>query len=104
MATVAGTGAGVGLIDQPRLPDEEVWLTLDTPEEVAEAISSMRVRGAPAIGAAAAMGLALAAIQGRDVNEVAELLTATRPTAINLAWAVQRVLAAVAREGRAAAG
>src|SRR5439155_7202606 len=68
----------------------------------AEAITSMRVRGAPAIGAAAAMGLALAVSSGRDVDEVAAMLTATRPTAVNLEWAIHRV-AGAARSGGATA-
>ena len=102
MATVAWTGGGIRIIDQSRLPDEEVWLVLRSAEEVAEAITSMRVRGAPAIGAAAAMGLALAVSSGRDVDEVAAMLTATRPTAVNLEWAIHRV-AGAARSGGATA-
>jgi methylthioribose-1-phosphate isomerase len=86
--------SGLRLLDQTRLPAEEVWLTLDRPNQVAEAIRSMRVRGAPAIGVAAAYGLALAAKAGADLREPARELAATRPTAVNLSWALQRCLSA----------
>lgn len=89
------------LIDQRLLPKETVYLELKDHGEVAEAIRAMVVRGAPAIGAAAAYGLALAAnaseaSDGRqlmqDVQEAAEVLRASRPTAVNLFWAIERVL------------
>lgn len=87
---------GVEIIDQTRLPHEFVTRVLSTPEEAAEAIAVMRVRGAPLIGATAAYGLALAA--HRDASDAAlkaaaDLLVATRPTAVNLKWAVDRVMA-----------
>lgn len=107
--TISWHGDRVSLIDQTRLPDEEAWLELHTPEEVAEAITSMRVRGAPAIGAAGAMGVALAAIRSMadsseellgELEDTAAHLVATRPTAVNLAWAVGRAMAAArAAEG-----
>ncbi len=89
----------VVLIDQTLLPAREVYLTLKQPEEVAEAITRMRIRGAPAIGVAAAMGVALAVdAAGADlaeaiaaVDKAGDLLAATRPTAVNLFWAIQRM-------------
>ena len=85
----------VEIIDQTRLPHEFVWRRLATPEDAAEAIAVMRVRGAPLIGATAAYGMALAA--GRDATDnglaqMGEFLVATRPTAVNLRWAVERML------------
>lgn len=89
------------LLDQRRLPAETVYLELRDPQAVAEAIRSMTVRGAPAIGAAAAYGLALAALNSTaaqtddligEVEKAAELLRASRPTAVNLFWAIQRVM------------
>jgi|SRR5579864_4849400 len=81
------------LLDQTRLPLETVFVRCQQVEDVAEAIRSMRVRGAPAIGVAAAYGLAIAAHTSRDLVEAASLLRATRPTAVNLQWAIERVLA-----------
>ena len=78
------------VLDQRLLPDEEQWVRCRTSEDVAECIRSMAVRGAPAIGLAAAYGVALAAHGGEDVNAAAELLRGTRPTAVNLAWAVDQ--------------
>jgi methylthioribose-1-phosphate isomerase len=78
------------VLDQRRLPDEERWLRCRTPGDVAECIGSMAVRGAPAIGLAAAYGVALAERCGRDVEAAAELLRGARPTAANLAWAVDQ--------------
>jgi methylthioribose-1-phosphate isomerase len=82
------------LLDQTRLPAEEAWLACTSPEDVANAIRRLAVRGAPAIGVAAAYGLALGVRGGRDPGEVAELLAATRPTAVNLRWALERALGA----------
>jgi methylthioribose-1-phosphate isomerase len=78
----------VVFLDQRRLPDEEVELECRTVAEVAEAIRTLAVRGAPAIGVAAAYGYALAAARGGDLDEAAETLVAARPTAVNLPWAV----------------
>jgi methylthioribose-1-phosphate isomerase len=80
------------ILDQTLLPGEETWIGCDRPEQVADAIARLAVRGAPAIGVAAAYGLALAAPD--RFAEAAELLAATRPTAVNLRWAVDQVLAA----------
>jgi methylthioribose-1-phosphate isomerase len=82
------------VLDQRRLPAEEVWLRCETAGQVADCIRSMAVRGAPAIGLAAAYGMALAAQGGEDANAAAELLRHARPTAVNLAWAVDLALEA----------
>jgi methylthioribose-1-phosphate isomerase len=76
------------VLDQRALPRDERWIRCERPEQVAECIRSMAVRGAPAIGVAAAYGMALAP----DREEAAVLLAATRPTAVNLAWAIERCL------------
>ncbi len=79
------------LLDQRRLPREEVYLPLATAGQVAEAIHDMVVRGAPAIGIAAAYGVALAAAQGEKLEEAYRLLAESRPTAVNLHWALARM-------------
>jgi methylthioribose-1-phosphate isomerase len=79
------------VLDQRALPTEERWLRCSTPAEVADCIRTLAVRGAPAIGIAAGYGLALAP---DDRSSAAELLRATRPTAVNLGWALDQVLAA----------
>jgi methylthioribose-1-phosphate isomerase len=81
-------GDAVVLLDQRRLPAEEVDLVCRSSAEVAEAIRTLAVRGAPSIGVAAAYGLALAAQRGEDLDEAARTLAAARPTAANLAWAL----------------
>jgi methylthioribose-1-phosphate isomerase len=78
----------VVLLDQRRLPLEEIDVECHTSGEVAEAIRSMVVRGAPAIGIAAAYGIALAAAHGEDLEAADRVLRASRPTAVNLAWAL----------------
>src|SRR5580700_6765539 len=89
--TIEWTDAGVVMIDQTRLPREEVFVTCRTYEEVADAIRSMVIRGAPAIGVAAAMGVALGVQEGADFDTVCETLAQTRPTAVNLFWAIERM-------------
>ncbi|MFQ5768872.1 MAG: S-methyl-5-thioribose-1-phosphate isomerase [Acidobacteriota bacterium] len=98
--TLAWKDGAVVLLDQRRLPAEEIYLTLRTPREVADAIRAMAVRGAPAIGVTAAMGLALGAagLAGRSRQEfrqgfedLCEMFAATRPTAVNLFLAIQRM-------------
>ncbi len=84
----------VRLIDQRKLPDELEILDCRSVEELCEAIRTLAVRGAPALGAAGAMGVALAAATGEPVEEAARRLKATRPTAVNLGWGVDRALAA----------
>ncbi|MGH3105309.1 MAG: S-methyl-5-thioribose-1-phosphate isomerase [Gaiellaceae bacterium] len=86
-------GDRVVLLDQRRLPDEEVDLVCRSAAEVAEAIRSMAVRGAPAIGIAAAYGYALAAEGGEDLEQAAAVLAEARPTAVNLAWALEQMRA-----------
>jgi len=84
----------VRLIDQRRLPGAEAWLALATAEEVAQAIRTLAVRGAPAIGVAAAYGLAVEARRGAGeeaLRRAAEGLARARPTAVNLEWAVRRM-------------
>jgi methylthioribose-1-phosphate isomerase len=81
----------VVLLDQRRLPDEEVELECRSAAEVADAIRTLAVRGAPAIGVAAAYGYALAAQLGHDLGEADRVLRASRPTAVNLAWALDRM-------------
>ena len=78
----------VVVLDQRRLPDEEVELRCASSAEVAEAIRALAVRGAPVIGIAAAYGYALAAQRGEDLDAAVEILVASRPTAVNLAWAL----------------
>jgi methylthioribose-1-phosphate isomerase len=81
----------VVLLDQRRLPDAEVELVCHTAADVAEAIRTLAVRGAPAIGVAAAYGLALAALRGDDLQEAEATLAASRPTAVNLFWALEQM-------------
>jgi methylthioribose-1-phosphate isomerase len=84
----------VRILDQRLLPEREEWLALDTAEKVTGAIRSLAVRGAPAIGVAAAYALACEARRGANpgrLREVAELLVRARPTAVNLTWAVRRM-------------
>src|SRR5579871_2006136 len=89
--TIQWTESGVVMIDQRRLPREEVFVTCRSYQEVAEAIRNMTIRGAPAIGVAAAMGIALGARQGADFETVCATLAGTRPTAVNLFWAIERM-------------
>jgi methylthioribose-1-phosphate isomerase len=92
--TIQWTEAGVVMIDQTRLPREEVYVTCTNHLEVAEAIRSMIIRGAPAIGVAAAMGIALGmqnAVSTGEFNDICETIRRTRPTAVNLFWAIERM-------------
>jgi len=89
--TIQWTDAGVVMIDQTRLPREQVFVTCRDYKEVAEAIRSMVIRGAPAIGVAAAMGVALGVREGADFETVCQTLAQTRPTAVNLFWAIDRM-------------
>src|SRR5436853_1115365 len=94
------TDDGVKMIDQRKLPTVEEYPVFKTYQEVAEAIRSMVVRGAPAIGVAAAMGVALGVRDSsarnaqelrRQFEEITRVLAATRPTAVNLFWALERM-------------
>jgi methylthioribose-1-phosphate isomerase len=89
------------VLDQRLLPDEERWIRCESPEEVAECIRTLAVRGAPAIGIAAAYAMALAGARADDLQAAARMLRGTRPTAVNLGWALDRALAAGARDGEA---
>ena len=79
------------MIDQTRLPVEEKFVTCRTYQQVATAIRDMIIRGAPAIGVAAAMGVALGVLEDAPFDEVCATLAATRPTAVNLFWAIDRM-------------
>lgn len=81
------------MLDQRVLPMREDWIAMSTHEEVAEGIREMAVRGAPAIGVAAGYGMALAAKNGIDRAQAHQLLAASRPTAVNLFWALERISA-----------
>jgi methylthioribose-1-phosphate isomerase len=86
-----GDPARVVLLDQRRLPDAEVELVCGSAAEVADAIATLAIRGAPAIGVAAAYGLALAALRGEDMDAAERVLAASRPTAVNLPWALAQM-------------
>jgi methylthioribose-1-phosphate isomerase len=81
----------VVVLDQRRLPDEELELRCGSAAEVADAIRTLAVRGAPAIGVAAAYGLVLAAERGEDLDTAYEVLVCSRPTAVNLRWALDEL-------------
>ena len=87
-------GNALDLLDQRLLPRNEHWVACRDAHEVAVAIRDMIVRGAPAIGVSAAFGVALAAQRGDDIDAAAAELRASRPTAVNLMWALDRMLAA----------
>src|SRR6202166_861401 len=98
--TLEWTEQGVRFIDQTKLPTEETYLTCKTHEQVADAIRTMVVRGAPAIGVAAAMGIALGVKSSkaenvgdlkREFDAICENMGTTRPTAVNLFWAIARM-------------
>lgn len=93
--TIEWTPEGVVMIDQTRLPRETAYVTCRDYKEVADAIRSMIIRGAPAIGVAAAMGIALGALKAADLDAempvICETLAKTRPTAVNLFWAIDRM-------------
>ena len=103
LTPIAWSDGHLRLLDQTRLPQEEVWLSLTNATQVAEAIRSMRVRGAPAIGVAAAYGLALVAVDSdaragerllEELRDACGELASARPTAVNLSWALERVMTA----------
>jgi methylthioribose-1-phosphate isomerase len=100
-SAVAWSGDAIEIIDQTLLPAEERILRLTTPAEVIDAIQRLAVRGAPAIGVCGALGVVLAARSPERLAEDAAAIAAARPTAVNLSWAVERVLAAI-RAGRSA--
>ncbi len=87
------------LLDQTRLPAQEVWLRYTDFRQAAQAIRTMVVRGAPAIGITAAYAYCLAALSGEDLERAEAVLRASRPTAVNLFWALERMERAAARCG-----
>ena len=98
--TLEWTASGVRFIDQTKLPNEEVYVTCTTHQQVAEVIRNMVVRGAPAIGVAAAMGIALGVKNSKAENidklrqefdSICDMIGKTRPTAVNLFWAISRM-------------
>jgi len=98
--TLEWTPRGVVFIDQTKLPTEEVYVTCTTHQQVAGAIRNMVVRGAPAMGVAAAMGIALGVKNSKAANvadlkkefdQICEIIRQTRPTAVNLFWAIRRM-------------
>ena len=93
------TGKHLELLDQRQLPGAVVLMQLKTWDEVAAAISTMAVRGAPAIGIAAAWAVVLAAQAGDDLTSAIRALRASRPTAVNLGWALNRMESVLASTG-----
>ena len=105
LPTIEWNDDGIVMIDQRKLPGAETYVTCKTPKEVAKAIKTMVIRGAPAIGVAAAMGLALGVRQTKETGttklaaefyRLCETMAATRPTAVNLFWAIERMKRAFA--------
>src|SRR5580658_2626300 len=98
--TLEWTDSGVRFIDQTKLPTEELYVTCKTCEQVADAIRNMIVRGAPAIGVAAAMGIAVGVKNSKsdtvgelkqEFDRCCDLIRKTRPTAVNLFWGIRRM-------------
>lgn len=113
LPTIAWDGDDILMIDQRKLPGREIYVRCRTGNEVAKAITTMVIRGAPAIGVAAAMGLALGARRSTatgtkqfavDFQRLADTLAATRPTAVNLFWAIERMKQALATGVQAGEG
>src|SRR5262250_2882378 len=106
LPTIAREADGVVMIDQRKLPAEEIYVRCETAAEVARAIKTMVIRGAPAIGVAAAMGIALGMRTSKatgtqkfaaEFYKICELMAGTRPTAVNLFWAIDRMKRAFAK-------
>src|SRR5437764_15358746 len=100
LPTIAREGDEVVMVDQRKLPAEEVYVRCKTAAEVARAIKTMVIRGAPAIGVAAAMGIAIGMRRSKATGtqkfaaeffKMSELMAYTRPTAVNLFWAIERM-------------
>ena len=109
LPTIAREADAVVMIDQRKLPAQEIYVRCKTAAEVARAIKTMVIRGAPAIGVAAAMGIALGMRKSTatgtqklaaEFYKVCELMAATRPTAVNLFWAIERMKRAFAAAAR----
>lgn len=112
LPTIAWDNEQIVMIDQRKLPAREVWVRCATATQVAKAITTMVIRGAPAIGVAAAMGIALEARRSRaagtkqfttEFQKTCDLLAATRPTAVNLFWGIERMKQAFASAAAAGA-
>src|SRR3954470_964582 len=110
LPTIAREPDAVVMIDQRKLPAEEVYVRCRTASEVARAIRTMVIRGAPAIGVAAAMGIALGVRKSKSTGtqklaaefyRICEQMAATRPTAVNLFWAIDRMKRAFAAAAKA---
>ena len=110
LPTIAREGDVVVMIDQRKLPAQEIYVRCKTAAEVARAIRTMVIRGAPAIGVAAAMGIALGMRKSKatgtqkfaaEFHKVCELMAGTRPTAVNLFWAIERMKQAFATAAKA---
>src|SRR5262245_858603 len=100
LPTIAREQDTVVMIDQRKLPGDEIYVRCKTPAEVARAIKTMVIRGAPAIGVAAAMGIALGMRRSKltgtqkfvaEFQKLCDLMAGTRPTAVNLFWAIERM-------------
>src|SRR3990167_2798389 len=100
LPTIAWHEDNIVMVDQRKLPAHEVYVTCKTVHDVAKAIKTMVIRGAPAIGVCAAMGLALGAARSKatgtkqfttEFQRTCDLLATTRPTAVNLFWAIERM-------------
>jgi methylthioribose-1-phosphate isomerase len=110
LPTIDWQGDVVVMVDQRKLPSQEIYLRCRTAQDVAKAIRTMVVRGAPAIGVAAAMGLALGMKRSTakgtrqfavEFQKTCDLMAATRPTAVNLFWAIDRMKRAFAAGAQA---
>src|SRR5262249_45280103 len=110
LPTIAREDDVVVMIDQRKLPTEEVYVRCRTAPEVARAIKTMVIRGAPAIGVAAAMGIAVGMRKSKatgtqkfaaEFHKICELMAGTRPTAVNLFWAIERMKRAFAETAQA---
>src|SRR3982750_1389741 len=100
LPTIERHGEVIVMVDQRKLPAQEVYVRCRTAQEVAKAIRTMVIRGAPAIGVAAAMGIALGMRRSPakgtnqyavEFQKICDMMAATRPTAVNLFWAIDRM-------------
>src|SRR6186713_2729009 len=112
LPTIEWQDDAVVMIDQRKLPGSEVYVSCKTAPEVAKAIKTMVIRGAPAIGVAAAMGIALGMRNSKatgtkqfttEFQRICDLMAATRPTAVNLFWAIERMKRAFAEAAQGGA-
>src|SRR4051812_18296084 len=112
LPTIEMHGDAIVMVDQRKLPGQELYVRCRTPQEVAKAIRTMVIRGAPAIGVAAAMGIALGMRRSKEkgtrqfaveFQKICDLMAATRPTAVNLFWAIDRMKRVFAEAAQAGA-